>query len=97
LAFSRGRLATNLPLLPRCPASDPCRVDLLLGKCGDRRDVPQFQFPETRQQLGKKSGSVVGTFERDTYYKNQNGTTTGEFMELDANLKVTKVVANYSR
>src|SRR5690349_16625368 len=30
------------------------------------------------------------------YYKNQNGTTTGEFMELDANLKVTKVVANYS-
>jgi hypothetical protein len=29
------------------------------------------------------------------YYKNQNGTTTGEFMELDANLKVTKVVANY--
>jgi hypothetical protein len=31
------------------------------------------------------------------YYKNQKGTTTGEFMELDANLKVTKVVANYSR
>jgi hypothetical protein len=31
------------------------------------------------------------------YYKNQNGTTTGEFMELDANLKVIKVVANYSR
>jgi SnoaL-like domain len=31
------------------------------------------------------------------YYKNQNGTTTGEFMELDANLKVLKVVANYSR
>ena len=30
------------------------------------------------------------------YYKNQNGTTTGEFMELDADLKVTKVVANYS-
>ena len=30
------------------------------------------------------------------YYKNQNCTRTGEFMELDANLKVTKVVANYS-
>src|SRR2546426_12834912 len=30
------------------------------------------------------------------YYKNQNVTTTGEFMELDAHLKVTKVVANYS-
>lgn len=31
------------------------------------------------------------------YYKNQNGTMTGEFMELDADLKVTRVVANYSR
>jgi hypothetical protein len=31
------------------------------------------------------------------YYKNQSGTTTGEFIELDENLKVTKVVANYSR
>jgi len=31
------------------------------------------------------------------YYKNQNGSMTGEFMELDADLKVTKVVANYSR
>lgn len=31
------------------------------------------------------------------YYKNQNGTTTGEFMDLDPNLKVTRVVANYSR
>ncbi len=30
------------------------------------------------------------------YYKNQNGTMTGEFMELDANLKVNRVVANYS-
>ena len=29
------------------------------------------------------------------YYKNQNGTTSGEFMELDANLKVLRVVANY--
>ena len=31
------------------------------------------------------------------YYKNQNGKMTGEFMELDGNLKVVKVVANYSR
>ena len=30
------------------------------------------------------------------YYKNQNGTTSGEFMELDSNLKIIKVVANYS-
>jgi hypothetical protein len=29
------------------------------------------------------------------YYKNQNGTASGEFMELDANLKVVRVVANY--
>jgi predicted ester cyclase len=29
------------------------------------------------------------------YYRNQNGTTSGEFMELDANLKVVTVVANY--
>ena len=31
------------------------------------------------------------------YYKNQKGTMSGEFMELDANLKVTRVVANYSQ
>ncbi len=30
------------------------------------------------------------------YYKNQKGTTSGEFMELGADLKVTRVVANYN-
>jgi len=30
------------------------------------------------------------------YYVNQKGTKTGEFMELDANRKVVRVVANYS-
>jgi len=30
------------------------------------------------------------------YYKNQNGSMTGEFMEFDASHKVTRVVANYS-
>jgi ketosteroid isomerase-like protein len=30
------------------------------------------------------------------YYVNQNGTKTGEFMELDSNGKVVRVVANYS-
>jgi hypothetical protein len=30
------------------------------------------------------------------YYANQKGTKTGEFMELDANQKVIRVVANYS-
>jgi ketosteroid isomerase-like protein len=30
------------------------------------------------------------------YYVNQKGTKSGEFMELDANQKVVRVVANYS-
>lgn len=30
------------------------------------------------------------------YYVNQQGTKTGEFMELDANGKIVKVVANYN-
>ena len=30
------------------------------------------------------------------YYVNQRGTKTGEFMELDANQKVVRVVANYN-
>jgi hypothetical protein len=30
------------------------------------------------------------------YYRNQKGTKTGEFMELDANRKVSRVVANYN-
>ena len=30
------------------------------------------------------------------YYLNQKGTKTGEFMEFDANRKVSRVVANYN-
>ena len=30
-------------------------------------------------------------------YKNQKGSTTAEYMELDAQMKVTRVVANYNR
>lgn len=30
------------------------------------------------------------------YYVNQNGTRTGEFMELDAGKKVMRVIANYN-
>ncbi len=30
------------------------------------------------------------------YYTNQKGTKTGEFMEIDANGKVVRVVANYN-
>jgi hypothetical protein len=29
-------------------------------------------------------------------YKNQKGSTTGEYMELDSRMKVTRVVANYN-
>jgi len=29
------------------------------------------------------------------FYKNQNGMKSGEFMELDGDLKVTRVIANY--
>jgi ketosteroid isomerase-like protein len=31
------------------------------------------------------------------YYVNQNGTKTGEFMEVDSTGKVTKVIANYNK
>ena len=30
------------------------------------------------------------------YYVNQRGTKTGEFMEIDAAVKITRVVANYN-
>ena len=30
------------------------------------------------------------------YYVNQKGTKTGEFMKIDADVKVTRVVANYN-
>jgi hypothetical protein len=30
------------------------------------------------------------------YYANQRGTMTGEFMEIDAAGKISRVVANYS-
>lgn len=30
------------------------------------------------------------------YYTNQKGTKTGEFMEIDSNGKVTRVIANYN-
>jgi hypothetical protein len=30
------------------------------------------------------------------YYVNQRGTHTGEFMELDSNQQIVRVVANYS-
>ena len=30
------------------------------------------------------------------YYKNQKGGNTGEFMEIDSNGKVVRVIANYN-
>jgi predicted ester cyclase len=50
-------------------------------------------FPELRfelQDVLAGLGSVV------LYYKNQKGTRTGEFMEVSASGKVTRVVAHYS-
>ncbi|HET7214261.1 MAG TPA: nuclear transport factor 2 family protein [Terriglobia bacterium] len=38
---------------------------------------------------------LVGISSVVLYYQNQKGTMTGEFMELDANKKVVRVVANY--
>jgi SnoaL-like domain len=49
---------------------------------------PQLQFELLDFLLGVSS--IV------LYYINHKGTKTAEFMELDANLKVTRVVANYS-
>jgi ketosteroid isomerase-like protein len=46
----------------------------------------QFKLLEVMQGLS----SVV------LYFENQRGTRTGEFMEFDADSKVTRVVANYS-
>ena len=46
----------------------------------------QFTLLEVMQGLS----SIV------LYYENQRGTRTGEFMELDADGKVVRVVANYS-
>lgn len=46
----------------------------------------QFTLIEVMQGLS----SVV------LYYENQRGTRTGEFMEIDADGKVVRVVANYS-
>lgn len=50
-------------------------------------------YPELRFELMdvlRGHSSVV------LYYKNQKGTKTAEFMELDGAGKVTRVVANYS-
>ena len=37
-----------------------------------------------------------GLFSVVLYYVNQNGTKTGEFMEIDADGKIVRVVANYN-
>jgi hypothetical protein len=46
----------------------------------------QFKLIDVMQGLS----SVV------LYYENQRGTRTGEFMEFDSQVKVARVVANYS-
>ena len=49
---------------------------------------PNLQF--TLLEVMQGHSSIV------LYYENQRGTRTGEFMELDADGKVVRVVANYS-
>jgi len=50
-------------------------------------------YPELRFQLEDVFWGVNSVV---LYYKNQKGTHTAEFMELSANGKVARVVANYS-
>ena len=50
-------------------------------------------FPNLRFAL---ADVLVGLASVLLYYTNQKGTKTGEFMELDADGKVVRVVANYS-
>jgi len=50
-------------------------------------------YPELRFQL---KDVLCGVRSVLLYYTNQNGTHTGEFMELAPSGKVTRVVANYS-
>ena len=50
-------------------------------------------YPELRFQLQDVFWGVNSVV---LYYKNQKGTHTAEFMELSANGKVARVVANYS-
>lgn len=51
-------------------------------------------FPALRFELRDVMWGVSSVV---LYYRNHAGTMTGEFMELDAAGKVTRVVANYSK
>jgi predicted ester cyclase len=50
-------------------------------------------YPELRFELEDVLWGVKSVV---LYYKNQKGTRSAEFMELSANGKVARVVANYS-
>ena len=50
-------------------------------------------FPQLKFEL---LDMLFGVSSIVLYYTNHKGSKTAEFMELDANLKVTRVVANYS-
>jgi len=50
-------------------------------------------FPQLRLEL---HDVLFGLSSIVLYYTNHKGTKTAEFMELDSNRKVTRVVANYS-
>ena len=59
-----------------------------LGLCEFRCPLTQLTFELLDVMCGLSS--VV------LYYVNQVGSKTGEYMELDGNQKVVRVVANYS-
>jgi ketosteroid isomerase-like protein len=50
-------------------------------------------YPDLRFEL---IDVMLGLSSVVLYYVNQNGRKTGEFMEIDAGAKVTRVVANYN-
>ena len=50
-------------------------------------------YPQLRFELLETTWGVNSVV---IFYRNQNGTMVGEFMEMDSSGKVTRMVANYS-
>jgi predicted ester cyclase len=82
--------------------TSPAAAQLLRGPSGKvvgKADLREYfqrgleAYPELRFHLEDVLWGVSSVL---LYYTNQRGTRTGEFMELSAVGKVTRVVANYS-
>src|ERR1700722_8457102 len=82
--------------------TSPTAAKLLTDSCGTikgREAVRNYfekgleAFPNLNFELLDEMWGISSVV---LYYLNQKGSKTGEFMELDANQKVTRVVANYS-